>query len=65
MKSILFLVLAVLIMIPTASVFATADDDDDIYNAFRNISGEEREIWFKNYGDNRPAINPDFAPLLI
>lgn len=20
------------------------------------------EIWFKNYGDNRPAINPDFAP---
>ena len=33
-----------------------------MFNAFRDLIEEEREIWFENHGDNRPAINPDFAP---
>lgn len=37
-------------------VFASAAN-----NAFRNITEEEREIWF-NYQVDRPPINPDFDP---
>ncbi len=59
MKSILFLMLAIIPMLmiaTTLNVYA----GDDIYDAFRNISEEEREIWFSDR--ERPAINPDFAP---
>lgn len=52
------IIAAILAVSPAISVSATTNT----YDAFRNLTEEEKEIWFSDFGDNRPAINPDFAP---